>query len=307
MFYLYASAPTDEQQHDVPPELQSVLVEFDDVFGEPSELPPRRACDHRIPLMPGAQPVNIRAYRHKPEHKTEIEPQVAELLKSGVIQHSVSQFASPAILVKKKDGTWRHCIDYRHLNSMTVVNKFPVPVIEELLDELHGAVWFSKLDLRAGYHQIHLAEGEEHKTAFHTHSGHYEFMVMSFGLAGGPATFNGAMTVTLHPLMRYCVLVFFDDILVFSKTWSDHLSHLRQVLGLLRRDHWKVKFSKCVFGQQKLLYLGHTISSEGVATEPSKVSAVAEWPSPTSAKDVRRFLGLAGKYRRFVHGFGIVA
>ena len=156
-------------------------------------------------------------------------------------------------------------MDSRHLNALTRGSKFPVPVIEELLDELHGAQWFSKFELRAGYHQIRLAEGEQFKTAFQTHSGQNEFKVLSFGLAGGPGTLNGAMTETMDPLLRHCVLLFFDDILVFSKTWDDHVSHLRQVLELLRRDQWKVKRSKCDFGQQQLSYLGHVISSQGVA------------------------------------------
>lgn len=133
-------------------EIQAVLMEFDDIFQEPTELPPRHACDHTIPLIPEAQPVNMRPYRHKPEHKNEIERQIAELLRQGVIQRSSSPFSSPVILVKKKDGSWRLCIDYRHLNFMTHIGKFPIPVIDELLDELHGAVWSYKLDLRAGYH-----------------------------------------------------------------------------------------------------------------------------------------------------------
>lgn len=236
------------------------------MFQEPIGLPPRRAYDHSVPLMPGAQPVNIRAYRHKPEHNTEIEHQMAELLKSGVIQHSHNSFSSPAILVKKKDVTWRLCIDYRHLNAMTRVSTFPMPVIEELLDELHGPKWFSKLDLRAGYHQIWLAEGEEFKTAFQTHLGHYEFKVLPVGLAGGPATFISAVTDTMHPLLRHCVLLLFNDILVFSRTWEDHVSHTRQVLELLRKDQWKVKRSKCECGQQQLSYLGHVMSAESVAT-----------------------------------------
>lgn len=251
--------------------IQGVITEFQDVFGEPTELPPRRACDHRIPLIPGAQPFSIRPYRHKPEHKGEIERQVEELLRTGIIQHSTSPFSSPVILVKKKDGMWQICIDYRHLNALTCVAKYPVPVIEELLDELHGAKWFSKLDLRAGYHQIRLAEGEEYKTAFQTHFGHFEFRVVSFRLAGAPPTFLGAMNHTLHPLLRYCVLVFFDDILVFSQTLEDHQEHLRQVLALLHKDQWKVKLSKCSFGQQQISYLGHVISTQGVSTEPGKI------------------------------------
>lgn len=266
----------DEDKRAHPAAIDKLLHEFEDIFGEPQGLPPRRNCDHRIPLMPGAQPVNNRPYRHKPKHKSEIEQQIQELLEAGVIQKSSSPFASPVILVKKKDGTWRLCTDYRQLNAMTVVAKFPIPVIEELLDELHRAVWFSKLDLRAGYHQIRLAEGEEYKTAFQTHSGHYEFKVMSYGLAGGPATFNGAMTDTLKLVNRVCVLVFFDDILVFSKTFEAHITHLKQVFQLLRRDQWKVKLSKCSFAQQQLSYLGHTISAEGVATDAEKIKAVRD-------------------------------
>lgn len=174
--------------------------------------------------------MNIRPYRHKPEHKSEIEAQVEELLRSGVIQRSTSPFSSPVILVKKKDGTWCLCINYTHLNALTLIAKYSVPIIEELLDELHGATWFSKLDLCAGYHQIRLAPAEEHKTVFQTHQGHFEFKVVSFGLVGTPATFLGAITTTLKPPNRICVLSFFDDILVFSASLQGHVGHLRQVL-----------------------------------------------------------------------------
>jgi hypothetical protein len=163
--------------------------------------------------------------------------------------------------VKKKDGTWRLCVDYRCLNAMTVISKYPVPIIDELLDELSGAQWFSKLDLRAGYHQIRLALGEEHKTAFQTHSGHWEYTVMPFGLAGAPATFLGAMNATLCPLLRKCVVVFFDDILVYSSSLEEHKQHLCAVPELLRRDNWQVKRSKCSFGQQCIAYLGHVLTS----------------------------------------------
>ena len=244
------------------------------MFAEPTGLPPRRSCDHTIPLLPGAQTFNIRPYRHSPDTKSEIEMQVEEMLQQGVIQRSTSSFASPVILVKKRDGQWRMCIDYCKLNALTVPTKFPIPVIDELLDELAGASWFSKLDLRAGYHQIRLAPREEFKTAFPTHSGHYEYTVMPFGLAGAPATFQGAMNATLKPVLRRSALVFFDDILIYSKTEAEHVNHLKEVFELLIKDHWKVKQSKCSFAQRQLSYLGFVISEQGVATEPEKISKV---------------------------------
>jgi hypothetical protein len=228
-------------------------------------------------------------------------------LASGVIQHSHSPFSSSVLLVKKKDGTFRFCVDFRHLNAITVKTKYPVPVIEELLDELQGASWFSCLDLTAGYHQIRLAAEEEPKTAFQTHSGHYEFRVMAFGLSGAPTTFLKAMNTTLHPVLRKCVLVFFDDILIYSHSFAEHVQHVRLVLELLAKDQWQVKLSKCLFAQRQLRYLGHIISEQGVATDPVKVEAVLSWPAPVSVKELRSFLGLAGYYRRFVRHFSLIA
>lgn len=291
----------------VPQAVRPLIEQFSDLFEEPTSLPPRRACDHAIPLLPGAQPVNLRPYRYLPALKDELERQVAEMLKNGVIRHSNSAYSSPALLIKKKDGTWRVCIDYRRLNASSVKTKYPMPIIEELLDELHGASWFSKLDLRAGYHQIRLARGEEHKTAFQTHRGHSEYLVMSFGLTGAPATFLSAMNQTLAPLLRKCVLVFFDDILVYSATLDEHIHHLSQVLQLLRQHDWKVKLSKCAFGQRSLSYLGHVISDQGVSTDNSKIEAIKNWIQPTTPKQLRGFLGLAGYYRKFVRNFGIIS
>lgn len=219
----------------LPEEIQALLDNFSDVFSAPTQLPPCRDCDHKIPLIAGAQPVNIRPYRYSPELKTEIEKQINEMLQAGIIKPSTSPFASPIILVRKKDGSWRLCVDYRHLNALKLKSRYPLPVIDELLDELAGASWFTKLDLRAGYHQIRLAPGEEYKTAFHTHNGHYEFLVMAFGLTGGPPTFQSAMNVDLSPVLHHCVVVFFDDILIFSKCYADHIQHLRQVLQLLQK------------------------------------------------------------------------
>jgi hypothetical protein len=232
---------------------------------------------------------------------------VSEMLQSGIIQHSHSEFASPMILVKKKDQTYRFCVDYRHLNALTVKTKYPVPVIDEFLDELCGAVWFSTLDLRASFHEIRMSHKDQHKTAFQTHHGYYEFRVMPFGLSGAPATFQSAMNSTLAPLLRKSVLVFFDDILVYSKTWEEHIHHLRQVLQILQREQWYIKLTKCSFAKQQIAYLGHVISPNGVATDPTKVAAVSSWPTPANCKELRGFLGLAGYYRKFVKNFGVIA
>lgn len=229
------------------------------------------------------------------------------MLASGIIQHSSSPFSSPVLLVRKKDQSWRFCVDFRHLNALTVKRKYPVPIIEEFLDELQGASWFSSLDLRAGFHQILLQNGEEFKTTFQTHSGHYEFKVMAFGLTGAPATFQGAMNTTLQPVLRKFALVFFDDILIYSSTLEKHVEHLSAVLSLLHKDAWQVEISKCIFATRSIAYLGHVISAAGVQTDPSKVTAVVNWPVPSDVKELRSFLGLAGYYHKFVPHFGIIS
>jgi hypothetical protein len=198
-------------------------------------------------------------------------------------------------------------VDYRHLNAITVKSKYPIPVIEEFLDELANAFWFTSLDLRAGFHQIRLKPGEEYKTTFQTHCGQYEFRVMAFGLTGAPGSFQGAMNSTSAPYLRKFVLVFFDDILIYSRSYEEHIHHIKLVLELLNRDHWKIKLSKCAFAQRQVSYLGYVISEKGVSTDPGKVSAISQWPTPTSEKELRSFLGLAGYYRKFVKGFGIIS
>jgi transposase InsO family protein len=289
------------------PAVTALLEQFKHVFSAPTGLPPARACDHSIPLVPGAQPVNIRPYRYPPHLKDEIEKQVAAMVQMGTVRPSSSPFSSPVLLVRKKDGTFRFCVDYRYLNALTLKSKFPIPVFDQLMDELSGASWFTTLDLLSGYHQVRLKPGEEYKTAFQTHYGHFEFAVMAFGLTGAPGTFQGAMNTTLKPLLRRCVLVFFDDILIYSKTFEEHLDHLAQVLSLLAKDQWYVKLSKCKFAQRTIAYLGHVISEAGVSTDLSKVEAVNNWPKPTNVKQLRSFLGLAGYYRKFVHHFAVIA
>ncbi|GKD80508.1 reverse transcriptase, partial [Tanacetum coccineum] len=232
--------------------IKTVLKNYEDVFRIPVELPPQRSHDHRIPLVEGALPVNIRPYRHPPTQKDAIESMVKELLEAGVIKKSHSPFASPIVMVKKKDNSWRMCVDYRQLNKQTVKDKFPIPIIEELIDELHGSKLFTKLDLRSGYHQIRMVEADVAKTAFRTHEGHYEFLVMPFGLTNAPSTFQSLMNETILETMRAHKLF--------------------------------AKLSKCVFGAAQVEYLGHVISAKGVATDPAKIEAMANWHVPTSLK-----------------------
>jgi transposase InsO family protein len=289
------------------PEIQQLLDAHEGLFSKPEGLPPSRTADHRIPLVPGAQPVKARPYRYTPQQKTEIENQVKEMIKSGIIRLSSSPFASPVLLVRKKDGTWRFCVDYRQLNSLTIKHKYPVPVVDELIDELAGACWFTKLDLSSGYHQILLADGEQHKTAFQTHHGLYEFLVMPFGLTNAPASFQGLMNQVFAPLLRKCVLVFVDDILIYSQSLPKHVQHLKCVFELLQQNQLFLKRSKCSFALQELEYLGHIIGKNGVSTDTTKVQAVKDWPQPKNVKELRGFLGLTGYYRKFIKNYGMIA
>jgi hypothetical protein len=211
------------------------------------------------------------------------------------------------LLVRKPDGSWRFCVDYRALNSCTVQDSFPIPVAEELFDELHGTRFFTKLDLRSGYHQVRVYPDDVEKTAFHTHHGHFEFLVMPFRLTNAPATFQALMNLVLQPFLRRCVLVFFDDILVYNDWWTEHLQHLRAILEVLHSHHLHVKQSKCSFATEKVSYLGHVISADGVAMESTKVEAVSSWPIPTSTRALRGFLGLASYYMCFIKDFGAIA
>jgi len=243
----------ESDQHDIPPVIQTILDKHSSVFAEPLGLPPSRACDHVIPLTMGAQPFVI-PYRYSPQLKTEIETQVSKVLHEGIIRPSTSPFSSSVVMAKKKDGTWRFCVDYRFLNAITIKSKFPLPIIDEFLDELAHASWFTKLDLKSRFHQILLKTGEEYKTAFSTHFGQYEFLVMPFGVTGGPGIFQSAMNATLSPLLRKCALVFLDDILIYSSSLDEHIAHIDAVLTLLHKDGWKVKFSKCTFAQRSIAY-----------------------------------------------------
>lgn len=182
-----------------------------------------------------------------------------------------------------------------------------MPVMEEFLDELHGACWFSSLDLRSGFNQIRVNPSNQYKTAFQTHNGHYEYRVMPYGVTGGPATFQYIMNFVLAPFLRKCVVVFIDDILIYNRSWEEHLTHVKAVFQVLQLEGFKIKLSKCLFAQQQIPYLGHVMSGAGVATDPSKVADVQKYPRPQTVKEVRGFLDLAGYYGKFVKDFGIIS
>src|ERR1700736_4762735 len=216
----------------------TVINEFKDVFPDdlPSGLPPNREIDHRIELEPGQNPTSRPTYRMSQPEMDELKKQLSELMDKGYIQESKSPYGAPVIFVKKKDGTMRMCIDYRALNKITIKNKYPLPRIDELLDRLQGAKYFSKIDLRSGYHQVRIHEDDIPKTAFRTRYGHFEYLVMPFGLTNAPATFMHLMQMIFSNHLDDFVIVFLDDILIFSKTKAEHEQHIRQVLELLREN-----------------------------------------------------------------------
>ncbi|KAJ9544953.1 hypothetical protein OSB04_024660 [Centaurea solstitialis] len=281
-----------------------VVCEFPDVFPENLPgIPPDRQVKFRIDLISGAAPIDRTPYRLAPTEMTKLMNQLQELLDKGFIRPSTSPWGAPVLFVKKKDGSMRMCIDYRELNKVTIKNKYPLPRIDDLFDQLQGASYFSKIDLRSGYHQLKVHEEDVPKTAFRTRYGHYEFLVMPFGLTNAPAAFMDMMNRVCRSMLDKSVIVFIDDILVYSKSESDHVKHLREMLETLRKERLYAKFSKCEFWLRKVQFLGHTISCDGVSVDPSKIEAIQNWEQPKNASEVRSFLGLAGYYRRFIRDF----
>ncbi|KAI3776282.1 hypothetical protein L1987_46057 [Smallanthus sonchifolius] len=285
-----------------------IIRDFPEVFPKDlSGLPPVRQVEFRIDLIPGANPVARAPYRLAPSEMQELASQLQELPDKGFIRPSHSPWGAPVLFVKKKDGSFRMCIDYRELNKLTIKNCYPFPRIDDLFDQLQGSTCFSKIDLRSGYHQLRVQEDDIPKTAFRTWYGHYEFMVMPFGLTNAPAVFMDLMNRVCKPYLDKFMIVFIDDILIYSKTKADHEQHLRLVLDLLRKEQLYAKFSKCEFWLKEVQFLGHIVNDKGIHVDPAKIETVKNWNAPKTPTEVRSFLGLAGYYRHFISNFSKIA
>jgi hypothetical protein len=281
-----------------------VVCEYADVFpDELPRMPPDRDIEFAIELQPGTAPISKRPYRMPPAELAELKKQLQELLDKGFIRPSTSPWGCPALFVKKKDESLRLCIDYHPLNEVTIKNKYPLPRIDVLFDQLVRAKVFSKIDLHSGYHQIKIRASDIPKTAFSTRYGLYEFLVMSFGLTNAPAYFMYLMNSVFMTELDKFIVVFIDDILVYSKNEEEHAGHLHVVLQRLREHHLYAKLSKCDFWLKEIKFLGHTISQAGIVVDPDKVQEVMNWKPPTNVRQIRSFLGLAGYYRRFIPDF----
>ncbi|GJU20183.1 reverse transcriptase domain-containing protein [Tanacetum coccineum] len=285
-----------------------VVREFPEVFPEDLPgLPLVRQVEFQIDLIPEAAPVARAPYRLAPSEMQEPSNQLQELSDRGFIRPSTSPWGAPVLFVKKKDGSFRMCIDYRELNKLTIKNRYPLPRIDDLFDQLQGSSVYSKIDLRSGYHQLRVRNEDIPKTAFRTRYGHYEFQVMPFGLTNAPAVFMDLMNRVCKPYLDKFVIVFIDDILIYSRNEEEHANHLRIILELLRKEKLYAKFSKCDFWIRIVQFLGHLIDNQGLHVDPAKIEAVKNWTSPTTPTEIRQFLGLAGYYRRFIEGFSKIA
>jgi hypothetical protein len=307
--FAICSATLEESANVINKEGKALVKEFADIFPTelPNELPPQRSIDHAIDLLPGSEPPSKPTYRLSYVEMNELQKQMTDLVSKGFIRPSTSPFGAPVLFVHKKDGTLRLCVDYRALNKVTIKNRYPLPRIEELMDRLTGAKYFSKIDLYSGYHQIRIKESDIHKTAFRTRYGHYEFLVLPFGLTNAPATFMTLMNDIFREYLDKFVVVYLDDILIYSRTKEEHLQHVRIVLSTLRKHKLYAKLKKCELAQQQVEYTGHFISGEGISVDPRKVDTIKNWPAPTNVSEVRSFLGLASYYRKFVEKFSAIA
>ena len=287
--------------------LHALLEEFSDITAPPTGLPPHREWDLAIDLTDDSKVPQQRTYRMSPLELKEVHRQLEEMLESGWIRPSTSRFGAPILFARKKDGSLRMCVDYRELNKITRKNRYPLPRIDELLDNLHGATVFTSLDLYKGYHQVRIKDEHVERTAFRTRFGLFEYTVMPFGLTNAPATFMNMMNDVLRPYLDKFVVVYLDDILIFSRTPEEHTQHLRLVFEALRKYDLRLQLRKCSFGRSEVTFLGHNVSRDGIKPEPAKVAAVKDWPLPRNLKEIRSFLGFTNYYRRFVRNYSAIA
>nr|GEX20881.1 putative reverse transcriptase domain-containing protein [Tanacetum cinerariifolium] len=278
-------------------------VFLDDLTG----LPPVREIEFHIDLIPGALPIVKSPYRLAPFEMMELSNQLKELQEKGFIRPSHSLWGAPVLFLKKKDGALRMCIDYRELNKLTIKNRYALPRIDDLFNQLQGACCFSKIDLRSEYHQLRVREEDIPNTAFRTRYGHFEFTVMPFRLTNTPAVFMNLINRVCKPYLDKFLIVFIDDILIYSRLEEEHEAHLNTILDLLNEEKLYVKFSKCEFWLKEVQFLGHVVNREGIHVDPSKVESVKNWKTPESPIEIRSFLGLAGYYRRFIENFSKIA
>ncbi|KAJ9514003.1 hypothetical protein QJQ45_021112 [Haematococcus lacustris] len=299
------------QETDVPPHvtvrLQALLDKYSSVFAEFTELPPDRGVGHSIKLKPNEPIPHSRPYKLSPIEQAELAKRIPEYIAKGWIEPSDSPYSSPLLFVEKNDGTLRMCVDFRALNKITVRDRFPLPLIDDLFDKLQGCTLFSSMDLQSGYHQILIPAEDVPKTAFSTPTGHYQYKVLCFGLTNAPATFQRVMNNIFHDLLGKSVLVYLDDILIMSRSLEEHFMHLEQVLQRLHMHKLFARLSKCSFLRAMLKFLGHIVGKDGIAVDPAKVEAIHSWPVPRTLLALQGFLGAANYVRRFVLGFSMLA
>ena len=285
-----------------------VVSDFPDVFlDELPGLPPQREIEFKIDLYNGTEPISIAPYRMAPLELKELRNQLDQFLNIGFILLSTSPWGAPVFFVKKHHETLRLCTDYRRLNRVTMKNKYPLPWIDDLFDQLSGSKYYTKIDLRTGYHQLQIREENIPKTTFLTRYGHFEYTVMPFGLTNAAAAFMDLMHRVFRPYLDKFFIVFIDDILIYSQSPEEHESHLIIVLQNLREHKLYAKMSKCKFWMKEVKFLGHVVSEQGAVIDLVKIEVVMKWEPPKNVTEVHSFLGLAGFYRRFVEGFSKLA
>jgi len=276
--------------------------DFNDLFQLPHGVPPPGEHDFRIHTDPTAKLPHRQPYQMIQSERKEFEVQIKKLLANRWVTDSHSRYAAPIIFVKKPDATLRMCVDYCGLNAITAKDRYPLPYIEDLLDKLHGAQVFTKLDLASRYHQVRMHSDDCHKTAFIAADGFYEYKVIPFGVANAPAAFMRMMHKILHPHRRNAI-VYLNDMIIFSRTLAEHKAHVEGVRQVLRNARLRLSEAKFMFGTLETSFVGFRVNKHGIHTEEKKVRAVRDWPTPMMPTELRSFLGLAGYYRKFLPKF----